>query len=134
MKYSKWIGLVAAIILIISCFLPWAYYPDLDKTFNGFFSEGNVYGKPGKVFVFFAIMTIFLFLVPRVWAKRLNMLLCILILAFTIKTYILFTSCYRGICPFKKEGLYILMVSSLIILIAAVLPDMKLKERVENRK
>jgi amino acid permease len=128
MKYSKWIGLAAAIALIISCFLPWAYYPDLDKVFTGFFSEKNVYGRPGKVFIFFAVAAIVLFLVPRVWAKRLNMLICALILAFAVKTYILFTSCYRGTCPDKKEGLYILVISSLIILIASVLPDLKLKK------
>lgn len=129
MKYSKWIGLIAAIALIISCFLPWAYYPDLDKVFTGFFSEKNVYGRPGKVFVFFAALAMVLFLIPRVWAKRLNMLVCALTVAFALKTYILFTSCYRGVCPDKKEGLHILLVSSLVMLIASVLPDLKLKEQ-----
>lgn len=129
MKYSKWIGLIMAIALIISCFLPWAYYPDLDKVFTGFFSEKNVYGRPGKVFVFFAALAMVLFLIPRVWAKRFNMLVCALTVAFALKTYILFTSCYRGVCPDKKEGLYMLLISSLVMLIASILPDLKLKEK-----
>jgi len=53
MKYSQWIGVIAALLLIGACFMPWAYFPDLDKEFTGFFSQGNIYGKPGKVIIFF---------------------------------------------------------------------------------
>ena len=45
MRYSRWIGLAACITLIIACFLPWTYYADIQKTFTGFFSEKNMYGK-----------------------------------------------------------------------------------------
>ena len=51
MKYSQWIGIAAAIMLVIAGFLPWTYHPDLNKNFTGFFTENNVYGKPGNVFV-----------------------------------------------------------------------------------
>jgi len=128
MKYSTYIGIGASVVLIIACFLPWAYYPDLDKIFNGFFSEKNQYGRPGKAILFFSIISIVLFLIPRVWAKRLNQFVGVLTFAYCIKTYVLFASCYHGICPEKKEGLYLLMISSVIMLIAALLPDMKLKE------
>ena len=50
MKYSQYIGVAAAIILVGACFLPWAFYPDLNKDFTGFFSEQNNYGRPGKLF------------------------------------------------------------------------------------
>ncbi len=128
MKYSKWIGLLAAMALIISCFLPWAYYPDIDKTFTGFFSEKNQYGKPGKVFVCLAVLMMVLFLLPKVWAKRINIFIGVLVVAFAIKTYILFTACYRGNCPHAETGLYIVMIASLILLIASVLPDLELKK------
>ena len=39
MKYSKWIGLVIYILLIVVCFLPWTYHADLDKYFNGFLEK-----------------------------------------------------------------------------------------------
>jgi len=127
MKYSKYIAIAAAIILIIACFMPWAYYPDLGKNFTGFFSEKNNYGKPGKVFLFFAIITIILSVIPAIWAKRLNQFVGVLTVAYTIKTYFLFTSCYSGICPDKKIGLYLVLISSFILLIVTMLPDMKLK-------
>jgi hypothetical protein len=37
MKYSQWTGIVAALLLIAACFMPWAYFPDLGKNFTGFF-------------------------------------------------------------------------------------------------
>jgi hypothetical protein len=132
MKYSGWLGFVAVLLLICSCFLPWAYYPDIDKTFTGFFSESNAYGKPGKVFVFLGVISGILFLVPRIWAKRFNLLVTVLMFAYGIKTWILFTSCYHGICPEKKTGIFLIIAASLIILIAAILPDLKLKEESKN--
>ena len=128
MKYSNYIGVLAAIALIIACFLPWAYYPDLNKNFTGFFSEQNRYGKPGKALVFFAVFTIVLFIVPKVWAKRLNMVIAALALAFSVRCFMLFSACYRGICPEKKIGIYLIITTSVLMIIASVLPYMKLKE------
>jgi len=128
MKYSSWLGFLAVLLLIGSCFLPWAYYPDIDKTFTGFFSESNAYGKPGKALVFLGAISAILFLLPRIWAKRFNLLVSVLIFAYSIKTWILFTSCYRGICPEKKAGIFLVVAASLIIIISAVLPDLRLKD------
>lgn len=128
MKYSQWIGIAAAIVLVISCFMSWTYYPDLDKTFTGFFSEDNNYGKPGKVFVVFAVVGVVFFLIPRIWAKRWNLLIGALTVAFAIKSYIVFTSCYRGICPQKLAGLWLMLVSSAVLLIMTLLPDLKVVE------
>jgi hypothetical protein len=128
MKYSQWIGIAAALLLIGACFLPWAYYPDLQKEFTGFFSEGNAYGRSGKVFVFFSVVEIVLFLIPKVWAKRANILVAAMTIAFGVKSYILFTACYRGICPDKRLGIFLVLIVPFIILAAAVLPDMPVKE------
>ena len=58
MKFYKIIGFAAAALLIISCFIPWTYYSDIGKSFDGFFSERNMYGKPGVFIMFFAITSI----------------------------------------------------------------------------
>ena len=127
MKYSNLIGIIAAIVLIVACFIPWAYYPDINKNFTGFFSEGNNYGKPGKVILFFSIISIAFFIIPKVWAKRSNILVAGTIVAYCIKCYILFTSCYSGICPEKKAGIFLILICSIVILATAVSPDLKLK-------
>ena len=129
MKYSQWIGVVATLLLLVACFLPWAWYPDLQKNFTGFFSEKNIYGKPGRVFLVLGVFAVIFFLIPRVWAKRWNLFTGALILAFAIKSFILFSGCYSGICPDKKAGLWLMLGSALLILLMAVFPDQKLVNR-----
>lgn len=127
MKYSNRLGILAALILILACFLPWTYYPDLDKTFTGFFSEKNFYGRPGKLLTFFALVSITLFIIPRLWAKRVNILITVLNLSFAVKSYLLFAACYQGICPTKKPGIFIVLIAPLFMLLCSVLPNLKLK-------
>ena len=129
MKYSQWIGVAAALLLIGACYLPWTYYPELQKEFTGFFSENNAYGRPGKVFMFFCGIAIVLFLIPRIWAKRGNLFVCAISLAFSAKTFILYTSCARGICPEKRIGIFLVLLASIVMMVAAVLPDIQLKDK-----
>ena len=128
MKYSQLIGVVAALVLIGACWMPWAYYPDLDKSFTGFFSELNRYGKPGKVLVFFSAVSILLFLVPKVWAKRSNMLVAGIAIAWAIKSFISYSGCYGGICPEKLAGIWIMLGASVVVLVMTFLPDLPVKE------
>lgn len=128
MKYSQWIGILAAALLVGACFLPWAWYPDLRKEFTGFFSEGNAYGRPGKIFMFFAVIQTILFLFPKVWAKRANIFVSALTIAFSLKCYLLFTACYRGICPTPRIGIFLVALASITMLVATLLPGTRLKE------
>jgi hypothetical protein len=127
MKYSQWIGIAAALLLVAACFMPWAYFPDLGKNFTGFFSEKNIYGRPGKVLVFFSVVEILLFAIPRVWAKRANILVTAVAIAFALKSYILYTSCYGGLCPEKRSGIFLVLGSAVITLVAALLPDIAVR-------
>ena len=125
LKILKWIGFAACVVLIIACFLPWTYHADINKTFTGFFSEQNIYGRPGKFLTFYAIASAVLILLQKVWAKRVHLFFAALTLGYAIKTYILFTSCYNAYCPDKKIGIYLMMICCVVILVAAIFPDMK---------
>ena len=122
-RYSKWITLFAAILMIIACYLPWAFYPDLNKSFTGFFSENNIYGKPAKLLISFAVFNVLAQFVNSVFMKRVNLLLMALGFAYAIKSYIVFAECYKGYCPQKQIGLYLMVVASAILLITSVLPS-----------
>ena len=132
MKNSKWIGLLAGISLIISCFLHWAYYADLHTFFTGFFSEQNMYGKPGKFLVFFALASICLLFMQKVWASRVNLFLSALFTGYAVKTYILFVSCYNAYCPEKQPGIYLMLISCILLLIVSIFPGIHLKEKSES--
>lgn len=127
MKYSQWIGILAALVLVISCFMNWSWYPDIRQYFTAFYSYENVYGKPGKVFIFLAGVSTIFYLIKKVWAKRWNFLVCGLTLAFAIKTFILYSSCYRGICPEKQAGIWVMLFSTIVMLVAALVPDGRIK-------
>lgn len=126
MKYYKVAGLLACMALIASCFLPWAYYPDLNKTFTGFFTEQNVYGKPGVAFTFLAVVSLVLIFINKLWAKRTLIFFAALNIGYLLKTYVIFTSCYKGYCPRKEYGLYCLIISSVLLLLVSFFPNMKL--------
>ncbi|HET7118413.1 MAG TPA: hypothetical protein VFI29_18090 [Hanamia sp.] len=128
MKFYKQIGFAASLLLVISCFLPWAYYPDVQKSFNGFYSEQGVYGKPGKVFIFFAVCSLILIFVDRIWAKRTLIFISAFNVGYLIRTYILYTTCYGTFCPRKEYGIYLLILSCIILMGVSFFPDLKVKD------
>jgi hypothetical protein len=125
-------GLLACITLLIACFLPWAYYADLQESFTGFYSYRNQYGKPGKFLSIMAVLALFLMILPKIWAKRTNLFVCALAVGYAIKSYILFTSCYNAYCPEKKAGIFLMLAATIVMLLASIFPDLKLKNT-ENK-
>jgi len=127
LKLAIHFGIAAALLLIICCFFPWAYYPDIQQNFTGFYSKGNNYGRPGKAFILLSVISIAFFLIPTLWAKRADQFMAVLIFSYALKTYLLFAACYLGICPQVKIGLYGMVVFSLIVLICSLLSRAPLK-------
>ena len=123
MKYSKYIGILAALLMVAACFMPWTFYPDLGKTFNGFFSQENAYGKPGILLSMLAAISIILFLVPRVWAKYWNIFFSAIIFTYALKSFVLFAGCYPKGCPEKLIGIWLMMAGASIVLLASLMPE-----------
>lgn len=128
MKFATYVGIGSALLLVIFCFMPWAYYPDIHENFNGFYSRANVYGRPGKTFLFLSVLSIILFLTATLWAKRINQFICVILFAYSMKTFILFSSSYGSYSPEIKTGLYGIILFPLIILIMSLLSIAKVKE------
>ncbi len=126
MKYNKWIGMAACILLIAVCFMPWTYHADVQKNFTGFFSQNDAYGKPGKFFVFFSIIAFGLIVLQKVWAQRIHLFFAGVMFAYAIKTYILYTSCYNAYCPDKKAGIFLMLGLTLVIFASSLFPDIKI--------
>ncbi|MDB5278706.1 MAG: hypothetical protein JWR61_3661 [Ferruginibacter sp.] len=128
------VGLAACILLVIACFLPWTYYADphitneAQRTFTGFFTFQNQYGKPGKLLSFIAIIVFGFMLLPKLWAKRANLFIAALGVGYAIKTYILFTSCYNAYCPEKKAGIFLMMACVILLLLASAFPNVKMEQ------
>ena len=129
MRYMKWIGLVAAALLSASCFFPWVFIESKNIIVSGVDATGTGFGKPGYFHFIMIIFFIFFNFIPKVWAKRSNLLIAALNLAWAIRNYFIISSCQLGDCPVKKTAIFLLIPSAVIMLIAALFPDIKIKEK-----
>ena len=132
-KNFLYLGLLAAALLVLSCFLPWTTYNSVNLTFNGFnverFVTGNFYGKAGYPILFLTGVIVLLFLVKKLWAKRLAVFISAFLLAYIIRTYIIFTS---GLVEGDVDthfGMYLLMISSILVFISSLFPYMPRQEK-----
>ena len=128
MRYMKWVGLFAVILLIVSCFLPWVIIPSKNIVVSGIDSTGTNFGKPGYTHFVLSFFFIIFHFIPRLWAKRSNLLVVALNIAWAIRNYFIISMCREGDCPEKQLGLWLVLLASVLILVAALFPDIKLKE------
>ena len=131
MRYMKWVGLFAVILLIVSCFLPWVIISSRNIVVSGVESTGTNFGKPSYTHFVLSFFFIIFHFIPRLWAKRSNLLVVALNIAWAIRNYFIISMCREGDCPEKQIGLWLVLLASILILIAALFPDIKLKE--ENK-
>ncbi|HWC54828.1 MAG TPA: hypothetical protein VG676_14670 [Chitinophagaceae bacterium] len=128
MRFLKWIGFAAALALAIACFFPWVFIESKNITLSGIEATGTSFGKPGYFhFLMTAFFLVFHF-IPKVWAKRSNLVVVALNLAWAIRNYILISLCHMGECPVKKTAIYILIPASVVMLAAALFPDIDLSK------
>lgn len=128
MKYSNWIGLLAAIAIIAICFTTWVTVPSVQLTIGGMQSVGkHNFGRPGMLHLVLSIGAGIMFLLPYTWAKRTNIFIAGLNIAWALRNYIVLSKCYGGECPEKQINLYILMIASGLMLLMSFLPDLEVK-------
>ena len=121
----KWIGIVAAITLIVSCFMTWVVVQSKNITVSGVDATGTNFGKPGYFHLIMVAFFLVFSLLPRAWAKRANLLVAALNMAWAIRNYFLVTTCRGGDCPEKHIAIYLILLTSLLMLAASMFPDLK---------
>lgn len=125
MRYMKWIGLAAAILMVVSCFSPWVFIESKNITVSGIDAAGTNFGKPGYLHFFMTAFFLAFNFIPRIWAKRANLLVTALNIGWAIRNYFIISACMGGECPEKKSGMYMMLLASVLMLLAALFPDMK---------
>jgi hypothetical protein len=123
MKYSNYIGVVVAIGLVATCFMPWVYISSIQTTITGLKTPQTNFGKPGLINMVLSSLSIILFLTRRIWAKRTNILITALNLAWTARNVLIITQCYAGECPEKQAGIYLMPALSVALFLMALLPE-----------
>jgi hypothetical protein len=124
MKYTQTIGIIAALVVLICSFLPWSIVVSEQITISGFDTKGTRFGKPGLFLNFFTIIAIVLFLIPAIWAKRTNIFIGAIVFTWSLRNYILVSTCLMGECPLKQPALYALVVAGGVVMLMTLLPKL----------
>ena len=122
----KWMGILAVLTLIAACFIPWVYIESKLITVTGVATDGTNFGKPGYFHFIFAFLFIICTFIPRIGAKRANLLVTGLNLAWAIRNYFVITACAGGDCPEKQAGLWLALIASVVMMLSALFPDIEL--------
>ena len=129
MRWMKWTGLTAAVLLIIACFSKWVIIVSKNIVVSGVDATGTNFGKPGYFHFLFTFFFILFTLIPRIWAKRTNLFITAVNLSFAVRNYFIISACRGGECPEKQTGIYLLLAASLLMLASALFPDIRLPEQ-----
>lgn len=132
-RFLHIVGIISSLAIIGVCFIPWTFYNSIHETFTGYhvirFTTGNYYGRAGIVITVFSSLILLLMFINKIWAKRINLFLSALLFAYTIRTYIIFTSAlFEGEVE-KKPGIYLIVFISAVMLISAAFPKVTMKNR-----
>ena len=127
MKYSQLLGAIAAAFVIMLCYLPWAFIPSHSITVTGLYAEGTNFGKPGLSNIILSGLSMLLFSISAIWAKRVNVFICALNVAWAVRNFLLVGACMMGECPEKKLALYLLVGVSVFIQIMSFLPKINIR-------
>ena len=118
-------GIAAAILLVIACCMTWVVIPSGNITVTGIDSSGTNFGKPAWVHFFTIFLFLLFTLIPRVWAKRSNLLVTAVNMAWAVRNYFMISLCRGGECPEKHVAIYAILLLSLVMLVSSLLPDLK---------
>ncbi|CAN5728124.1 hypothetical protein BH10BAC3_BH10BAC3_05550 [soil metagenome] len=121
MKKQRIAGIIACILIIGSCLMHWAWYPDIKEFFTGFYSKQNYYGRPGVLLSFFAVTGMLFYLLKKAWSDRLNLIFSALCTAYAITSFLRFSSSYDGFMPEKQTGIYVMLLAAIVHMVISVL-------------
>ena len=129
MKYSQTIGIVACLIVLICSYLPWSIVVSEHITISGFDTRGTRFGRPGLFLDFFTVLSLLLFAIPAIWAKRTNIFIGAIVFTWSIRNYILVSTCLMGECPVKQPALYVFVGASVVVMIMTLLPTINTSKK-----
>ncbi|TAD84127.1 MAG: hypothetical protein EAY75_13680 [Bacteroidetes bacterium] len=120
MNWKSGLGIVACCALAAACFMNWAWYPDIQEFFTGFYSKQNYYGRPGLLLTSLAGISGIMYIVRKTWSYRINLILGAITLGYAITAFLRFSSAYDGFLPEKQFGIWLMLFAAGTNLFASV--------------
>ena len=128
MRYSNYIGILAGLLMLVAATFPWIYIASIKATVSGFGSATvTKFGVPVLMNIIMLVLNVVFFLIPRLWAKRINPFIASIGFAWALRNLLLLSTCRNGECPERFIWLYIYFVAALVVLIMTLVPEIKIK-------
>ena len=134
MSARKIFLLATAVVLVVCVFFPWVIIQSKNIVVSGMHAEGTAYGKPGLLTLFFTALVVIFSLVPRVWAHRITIFSSALHTGWALRNFLLLSVCQGGECPQRQPFFYVYLVSSILLLVAVLMQEIKLPAATENNR
>jgi len=132
MRFLKPLGALAAVLLIVCCFLVWARIPSQNLSVTGIDTSGTRFGKPGYLHLAFSGIFLLLLFIPRLWSRRINLFFVAFNVAWAFRNLFIIGACFAGECPEKTWAIYALPVCSILMLLTVLLAPEELPVRSSN--
>ena len=113
----RWVAVLLCLILIGSCFFTWATIDQKNIVISGVSAIGTAFGKPGYMHILLGCICIILLLINKPATNRITIFLTGFNAAWAVRNFVLIPTCYGGICPTKHTALYVVLFSSVALLI-----------------
>lgn len=113
-------------LVIVSVFFPWVIIESRHIVVSGMQAAGTTYGKPGVLSLFFAVLVLVFSLVPRVWAHRITIFSSALHTGWALRNFLMLSVCQGGECPQRQPFFYVYLISSVLLLVAVLIQEVKL--------
>lgn len=133
MNRSQYIAIAAALVLVIACYMPWVQINNPQIVLTGMNTGATRHGKPGLNHFILTFLVLVCTFVPRLWAKRFNLLFAALNFAWAIRNFTVITRCEGGECPVKQWGIYLTIITTFILLVTAFFPNIEIESTPQNK-
>ncbi|MFM7672617.1 MAG: hypothetical protein ACKO6Q_08515 [Bacteroidota bacterium] len=120
MNRSTLIALLAGVITIIACFLPWMSIESKQLMITGMDTTGTRFGKPGLLHLILTGLYLLFSLVPKLWSQRANLLVVSVNGAWCLRNFFLVSACAGGECPVRLYGFYLLLIGSIGMMVVTI--------------
>lgn len=117
MQNMQWVAIFLCLLLTASCFFTWATIDQKNIVISGVSATGTAFGKPGYMHILLAAIAAILLLVNKPATNRITIFVTGFNAAWAVRNFVLIPTCYGGICPMKHTALYLVLFSSLALLI-----------------
>jgi hypothetical protein len=117
------LSLIAVIILVIGCFLPWMTIESKGITITGLRTEGTTFGKPAYFHFLWGVLFLVFLFINKVWSKRSAIGIAAFNIAWALRNFLLLPACQMGDCPVRKEGLYLILIAAIAMFVTPLIGD-----------